>query len=188
MAYEHYYGNATEYGEFGFEEYDEGSNQYDGTYGEEEWPADQHSAQVPCANGPGCKFYAWGTCKYYHPEEDWSDTAATTTTTAGAGDWKPVTTSAAVSRHAQADRRWNVLVNRPTPSKSMQGDLPVIPDEFGQNSGDRERDTSRSPRRESRPPPVSAMWMVHGGSAGGSTVGPGLDEPVRTLEPPPGIF
>lgn len=130
------------YGEEGYEEPDYGA-------GAAMWPTEP----VHCVNGPTCKFFALGVCRFYHPETE--DDGAEEAWEEGAEDWhaweEPAPEEPAVYRmvvpssstpapkqpnNSASNHRWNVLVNSQTGSQSVVTTKAAT------------RSASRSPRRK----------------------------------------
>lgn len=128
MSYGYYgedaYGAAA-YGEYGW------GDDYGHAYAEEAWGEEpailaKPATPKPCANGPGCQFLAYGTCKYFHTDEEWE----------AVQNWCEQAAASSAPTSTDSARRWNVLVNNvPTPAKALTKEEST------------ERTASRSPRR-----------------------------------------
>lgn len=158
-----YYGDASDDYYWGDEGYDEAAS---GDFAAS-WPIEQ---PVQCTNGPTCKFFALGVCRFYHPETE-EDGGEEAWDGELAEDWQaweePVSQEPAVYRMvvppssgtaapkqpstaAAPGHRWNVLVNSGGSSTKGTEAAPT-------------RSVSRSPRRrkptttggETRAPPPS---------------------------------
>lgn len=148
-----YYGDDYYWGDEGYDEAELGDLA-------SAWPAGQ---LVQCANGPTCKFFALGTCRFYHPEVE--EEAGEEAWDVGFEDGQepanqetavfrmvvPRCTGAKtqnqVSMSQPSSQRWNVLVNsQAAATKAVDMTTP----RFASRSPRRRKSTSSA---ESRSPP-----------------------------------
>mmetsp|Transcript_72875 Transcript_72875/g.115358 ORF Transcript_72875/g.115358 Transcript_72875/m.115358 type:complete len:197 (-) Transcript_72875:199-789(-) len=173
-----------------FEEF--GAEGYSDMYTELEWPA---ARPPPCRSGATCQFLKFGTCRFFHSDEEWEAAhgyaEATATQPQPAASPKPVR----AAPPAAPAQQWNVLINTtPTPAKAwVNKDTPEKP-LSPRKKATEGRTSSRSPRRKVKSPskkekvksPRRPVAVLTTASEILASKGGAADE--EDIEPPPGVF